>query len=46
MLSYLNNLRACIVPISRNGADVAPLLFSHNLISGVVDADPDHAVEF
>ena len=43
MLSCLDNLRDYIVPISRGGADVAPLLFDHNLISGVVDAHLDHA---
>jgi len=38
MSSYLDDLPDRIVPIGRTGADVAPLLFSHNLISGVVDA--------
>ena len=46
MLSDLDNLRDHIVPIGRTAADVAPLLFSHNLISGVVNADPDHAADF
>src|SRR4029077_9331618 len=46
MLSHLDNLRDHIVPIGPTGADMAPRLFSHNLISGVVDADPDHAVEY
>ncbi len=46
MLSDLGDLPGRIVPIGRTGADVASLLFSHNLISGVVDARPDHAGEF
>ena len=47
MLSHLDDLGDHIVPLGRTGADVpAPLLFNNNLISGVVDADPDHAVEF
>src|ERR1019366_1017758 len=45
MLSYLDNLPDRIVPIGRTGADLAHLLFDHNLISGVVDARPDHAAE-
>jgi biotin-dependent carboxylase-like uncharacterized protein len=46
MMSYLDGLRDHIVPISRTVADVAPLLLSHNLISGVVDACLDHAAEY
>jgi allophanate hydrolase subunit 2 len=46
MLSYLDGLRDHIVPISRAGDDVAPFLFNHNLISGVVDAHRDHAAEY
>jgi hypothetical protein len=46
MLSDLDDLPGYIVPIGRTGADMAPLLFSHNLISGVVDARPDHTAEF
>ncbi len=43
MLSYLDSLRDYIVPITPTNADVAPLLFDHNLISGVVDAYLDVA---
>jgi biotin-dependent carboxylase-like uncharacterized protein len=46
MLSYLDSLPDHIVPISRTSADLAPLLFGHNLISGVVDAHLDHAAEY
>jgi biotin-dependent carboxylase-like uncharacterized protein len=45
MLSYLDDLREHIVPISRTSAEVAPLLFDHNLISGVVDGRLGHVVE-
>jgi biotin-dependent carboxylase-like uncharacterized protein len=45
MLSRLDSLRDHIVPVGRTAADVAPLLFGHNLISGVVDAHLDHAAE-
>jgi biotin-dependent carboxylase-like uncharacterized protein len=45
MLSRLDSLRDHIVPVGRTAADVASLLFGHNLISGVVDAHLDHAAE-
>jgi biotin-dependent carboxylase-like uncharacterized protein len=45
MLSGLDRLRDHIVTVGRTAADVAPLLFGHNLISGVVDAHLDHAAE-
>ena len=45
MLSYLDSLPDHIVPLSRTGADVTPLLFDHNLISGVVDGRMDHVAE-
>jgi biotin-dependent carboxylase-like uncharacterized protein len=45
MLSYLDSLQNYIVPIGRSGADVAPLLFNYNLISGVVDALLDHVAD-
>jgi biotin-dependent carboxylase-like uncharacterized protein len=45
MLSYLDRLRDYILPISRTGADAAPRLLNHNLISGVVDALLDHAAD-
>jgi allophanate hydrolase len=41
MLAYLAGLRDGIVSIDRASDDVGPLLFSHNLISGVVDAHVD-----
>lgn len=37
-LAHLDGLRDCIGPINRTSDDVGPLLFDHNLISGVVDA--------
>jgi biotin-dependent carboxylase-like uncharacterized protein len=43
MLSYLDRLPGHIVPVSRTDADVAPLLFNYNLVSGVVDACLDVA---
>jgi biotin-dependent carboxylase-like uncharacterized protein len=45
MLSYLDSLRDYIVPVGRTGADVAPRLLDHNLISGVVDALLDHTAD-
>lgn len=33
-----DNLKSNIVPLPRTGADIGPLLFDHNLISGAIDA--------
>lgn len=45
MLAYLDGLRDCIVPIDRTSDDLGPLLFDHNLISGVVDALLDNLAD-
>jgi len=45
MLDYLDQLPNCIVPIGRARNDVGPLLFDHNLISGVVDAHLDQLAD-
>jgi biotin-dependent carboxylase-like uncharacterized protein len=45
MLAYLASLRDCIVSIDRASDDVGPLLFDHNLISGVVDALLDNLAD-
>jgi biotin-dependent carboxylase-like uncharacterized protein len=45
MLAYLDGLPDCIVPIDRTREDVGPLLFDHNLISGVVDGLLDNLAD-
>jgi biotin-dependent carboxylase-like uncharacterized protein len=45
MLSFVDRLPDCIVPLGRSAGDTASVLLGENLISGVVDALAHHEVD-